>query len=98
MSAQQDDLHPSNVKGQFFVNRDCIGCDHCSTTAPAHFTPDDSLFAFVSRQPVTAAEIALCEEALDGCPVTAIGKRDENPLSESSFPARGDEQKASPAA
>ena len=34
---------------------------------------EDDGFAFVHRQPVTPDEIERAEEALDECPVTAIG-------------------------
>ena len=85
--APEVELHPNNVDGKFFVNRDCIGCDHCSNLAPRHFTADEELFAYVSKQPVTPEEIALCEQALEDCPVSAIGKRD-NPLELAQLPPR----------
>ena len=82
----QSDLHPQNVPGRFFVNRDCIGCDQCRVIAPNHFSGDDQSFAFVSRQPVTAEELKQCEEALGECPVTAIGMEAENPLAKNTLP------------
>lgn len=43
-------------------------------TAPTIFgRHDESGFPFVQRQPGTPEEIALAEEAIQGCPVEAIG-------------------------
>jgi len=49
-------------------------CDLCQTTAPAFFTRDDEIgFSIVHRQPVTPEELALAEEAREGCPTESIG-------------------------
>ena len=72
--ADSTNLHPQNVKGQFFVDRNCIMCDHCNNIAPNHFYLDDERNSFVGRQPITAEEIAECEQAVSDCPVEAIGK------------------------
>jgi ferredoxin len=71
--ADLNDLHPSNVPGRFFVDKSCIACDQCSSTAPAHFGMDDLRNSFIKRQPVSSQEIAICEAALGDCPVDAIG-------------------------
>lgn len=34
---------------------------------------DESGYSYVHRQPLTADEIALTQEAIEGCPVEAIG-------------------------
>lgn len=63
-----------NVRGKMFVDQSCIACDACVLAAPDHFKMDeDDGHAFVSKQPETADEIAACKEAMDGCPVEAIG-------------------------
>ncbi len=62
-----------NVPGKFYVDDQCIDCDLCREMAPAFFTRADDGYSFVHKQPVTPEEIALCEEALNDCPVQAIG-------------------------
>lgn len=63
-----------NVKGKFFVDQSCIACDACALAAPNNFKLDDSDgHAFVAKQPDGADEVAACKEAMDGCPVEAIG-------------------------
>ena len=63
-----------NALGRFYVDSSCIDCDICRSTEPAFFTRDDQIgFSIVHRQPITAEEIALAEEAKDGCPTASIG-------------------------
>jgi ferredoxin len=63
-----------NVAGKFYVDRQCIDCDVCRDTSPANFTRnDENGYSYVYKQPETLEEIALCEEALNACPVEAIG-------------------------
>jgi ferredoxin len=63
-----------NAPGLFYVDAQCIDCDVCRDTAPDHFTRNDEEgYSFVYRQPQTPDEIALCYEALECCPVEAIG-------------------------
>lgn len=64
-----------NVKGKFYVDDQCIDCDLCRETAPDFFTRnDDGGYSYVFKQPTTEDEIAQCMEALEGCPVEAIGE------------------------
>jgi ferredoxin len=66
---------PSNVPGTYYVDFECIDCDVCRETAPATFQRDDELgYSRVVRQPSSAVEVSLAEEALRGCPADAIGK------------------------
>lgn len=68
------DRLPQNVIGRYYVDSSCIDCDLCRTTAPAFFTRDDEIgFSIVHRQPVTPEELALAEEAREGCPTESIG-------------------------
>jgi ferredoxin len=68
------DKLPDNVPGKFFVDSQCIDCDVCRDTSPANFRRnDENGYSYVHKQPESAEEIALCEEALDACPVEAIG-------------------------
>ena len=65
---------PENVAGRFFVDATCIDCDLCRETAPANFTRnDDGGHSYVFKQPGTDEELTLCKEAMEGCPVEAIG-------------------------
>ena len=46
----------------------------CRETAPSFFTRnDEGGYSYVQKQPTTEEEIAQCMEALEGCPVEAIG-------------------------
>lgn len=68
------DKLPDNTPGKFYVDRQCIDCDVCRDTSPANFTRnDENGYSYVYKQPQTPEEIALCEEALNACPVEAIG-------------------------
>jgi ferredoxin len=66
--------YSDNVTGKFYVDDQCIDCDLCRETAPANFTRnDDGGHSYVFKQPESPEEEALCQEAMDGCPVEAIG-------------------------
>lgn len=68
------DRVPENVPGRWYVDSTCIDCDLCRETAPTIFARhDEGGYSFVIRQPETPEEIALAEEARQGCPVEAIG-------------------------
>jgi ferredoxin len=46
----------------------------CRVTAPSNFQRDEEKgYSYVSRQPATPDEEAQCQEAMDCCPVEAIG-------------------------
>lgn len=63
-----------NVPGRFYVDRECIDCDVCRDTSPANFTRnEENGYSYVWKQPETEEEIELCEQALEACPVEAIG-------------------------
>lgn len=63
-----------NVPGRFYVDHQCIDCDLCRQAAPANFGRSDSEgYSYVFRQPETPDEVEQCAEALDDCPVEAIG-------------------------
>ena len=72
--AELEDKYEDNVAGRFYVDEQCIDCDLCRETAPANFSRnDDGGYSFVHKQPETPEEEELCREALEGCPVEAIG-------------------------
>ncbi|MBF0232513.1 MAG: ferredoxin [Desulfamplus sp.] len=65
-----------NVPGRFYVDTRCIGCSVCTEIAPDHFaTNHDEGYEYVYSQPSGEAEVRLCNEAMEICPVNAIGKR-----------------------
>jgi ferredoxin len=66
--------YPENAAGKFYVDEQCIDCDLCRETAPANFKRnDDGGHSFVYKQPENPEEEAVCKEAMEGCPVEAIG-------------------------
>ena len=69
-----------NVPGKFYVDNQCIDCDLCRETAPNNFTRnDDGGYSFVYKQPGSPDEEAQCKEAMEGCPVEAIGSNGDQP-------------------
>jgi ferredoxin len=76
------DKYPMNVPGKFFVDNQCIDCDLCREDAPNNFSRnDDEGYLYVSRQPTTPQEERDCKNAMDGCPVEAIGIAPNDKLS-----------------
>ncbi len=72
--ANKADKWPSNIPGKFYVDQQCIDCDLCRETAPAFFSRnDEGGYSYVHAQPASDEDAALCMEALEGCPVEAIG-------------------------
>lgn len=66
--------YADNAPGKFYVDNQCIACDACCTTAPDFFNMNDNEgHARVSKQPGSPEEEAQCKEAMEGCPVEAIG-------------------------
>ena len=77
------DRLPENVPGKYYVDRQCIDCDVCRDTSPENFArSDENGYSYVYKQPDTPKEIELCNEALEACPVEAIGD-DAAPVSSS---------------
>jgi ferredoxin len=72
--ASIEDKLVDNVEGKFYVDDQCIDCDLCRETAPDFFTRnEEEAYSYVHTQPITQEDIDLCMEALEGCPVEAIG-------------------------
>jgi ferredoxin len=66
--------YTDNLPGKFFVDDQCIDCDLCRETAPLNFTRnEEGGHSFVNKQPVSPEEEQQCREAMEGCPVEAIG-------------------------
>jgi len=72
--ADSTDKVGSNVEGAWYVDSNCIDCDLCRQTAPDNFERnEDEGYSFVYKQPESPEEEELCREALEECPVEAIG-------------------------
>ena len=81
--ADPKNLWHDNVRGEsvingksvsFFVDKECILCSVCSDAAPSNFRmSDDEDHDVVYKQPESAEELAQCYEAMENCPVEAIG-------------------------
>ena len=72
--ADKEAKQAENIAGKFYVDDQCIDCDLCRETAPANFTrSDEGGYSFVFKQPATPEEEAQSKEAMEGCPVEAIG-------------------------
>ena len=73
MADPQDKL-PDNVEGKYYVDSSCIDCDLCRQTAPENFSRnEDAGYTYVSKQPENEQEEQNCEDAVEECPVEAIG-------------------------
>ena len=68
----------STVNGKkfgFFVDKECILCSVCSDAAPNNFRMSDAEDHDICyKQPESADELAQCQEAMENCPVEAIGE------------------------
>jgi ferredoxin len=72
--AEVKDKLADNTAGKFYVDSQCIDCDVCRDTSPKNFMRnDENGYSFVYHQPSNPEELALCEEAMEACPVEAIG-------------------------
>ena len=72
--AELEDKYKDNVAGRYFVDEQCIDCDLCREVAPTCFGRNEAEgYSFVFKQPENDEEEELCQEAMDGCPVEAIG-------------------------
>ena len=72
--AELEDKYEDNAEGRYFVDSECIDCDACREAAPNNFTRNqEEGYSFVCKQPEGQQEEDDCKEAMDGCPVEAIG-------------------------
>lgn len=63
-----------NTPGKMFVDQTCIACDACVLAAPHNFKMEEEEgHAYVAKQPASPEEESACKEAMEGCPVEAIG-------------------------
>lgn len=62
-----------NVPGKYFVTDHCRDCGLCHEIAPEFFRADTAVgHSYVHRQPVGAAEEAVCREVMESCPTESI--------------------------
>ena len=72
--ANRDDRVPENVEGRFYVDTQCIDCNLCRDIAAGNFAhQEEAGYAYVKKQPDKEEEEGQCKEAMDSCPVEAIG-------------------------
>lgn len=72
--ADLENRYSDNILGKYYVDNQCIDCDLCRETAPENFKRnDDGGYSFVYNQPTTEDQESQCKEAMEGCPVEAIG-------------------------
>ena len=72
--ADKKNKFPQNTEGKYFVDDQCIACDACVIEAPNFFEMNtEDGHAYVKKQPVTTKELENCFNALEECPVEAIG-------------------------
>ena len=72
--AEKENAYPENKAGKYYVDNNCIVCGICVDVASDNFSfTEGDKHAYVSKQPENEEETDLCEEALNSCPVDAIG-------------------------
>jgi ferredoxin len=84
--ADKNDKWEDNVGGfsiiagkkvSFYVDKECILCSVCEEVAPKNFRMNDSDDHDICyKQPENEIELEECYEALESCPVEAIGDDD----------------------
>ena len=66
--------YTDNVDGKYYVDEECIDCDLCREVAPTIYQRNnDEGHSFVVKQPEGQEEENLAQDALEDCPVEAIG-------------------------
>lgn len=72
--ADPNDKVPGQASGRYYVDSQCIDCDLCRETSPANFTRnEEQAFSYVHKQPESPEEELLTKDAMQNCPVEAIG-------------------------
>ncbi len=72
--ANPEDKVPESSEGRYYVDTQCIDCNLCREVAPNNFFhQEEGGYAYVGKQPDSEEEEDQCSEAMDSCPVEAIG-------------------------
>ncbi len=75
--ADKSNKYEDNAPGKFYVDQSCIACDNCCMLAGDYFKMnEDGSHALLAIQPTTPEGETECKEAMNGCPVEAIGNDD----------------------
>jgi ferredoxin len=73
MESKDSGRLPNNVQGRYHTTEECDGCAYCALVAPENFDFDkESNSYFVSKQPTSAEEEELIQQAIEDCPIGAI--------------------------
>jgi ferredoxin len=71
--ADKNDKVPENLLGKYYVDTECTICETCIEIAPENFDNCNDEYAYVKKQPENDDEEEACLEAMESCPVEAIG-------------------------
>ena len=72
--ADKSQKYAENAEGPFYVDNTCIDCDACRQIAPDNFERnEEGGYTYVNKQPENEQQAEQCMEAMEGCPVEAIG-------------------------
>jgi len=72
--ADKSNKFDDNAAGQYYVDEECIDCNLCREIAPSNFKANlDGGYSYVYQQPESQTEADECADALEQCPVEAIG-------------------------
>lgn len=72
--AEVEERWEDNLPGKYYTDKTCILCSLCVDLAPNNFKEsDDGDHDVVFKQPDSAEEETQCAEAMEQCPVEAIG-------------------------
>lgn len=72
--ADPNEKWEDNAPGAWYVDKNCIVCGLCVDLAPNNFKESDNGdHDYVYKQPETPEEEEQCREAMEQCPVNAIG-------------------------
>lgn len=69
-----NDRYEDNVPGPYYTDRNCVLCNECFEIAPGHFRMAEAgEHMIVYKQPETPDQVELCRQAMEGCPMDAVG-------------------------
>ena len=72
--ANRNDKVPENVEGHYYVDAQCIDCSLCKDVAPHNFHhQEEGGYMYIAKQPEDEEQKVQCKEAMEACPVEAIG-------------------------